>query len=280
MAQKKVLIDYSKYELVHNLAIGYKNGKKENAEKLIDCFNLFLNDYSIFLAYGSYVLGNYSIRRFISLYSRDKVRKNYNQYNYMPYVKQSIHDTVGRITYVLSDYSYQEIYNECACALLEMALIYKDTKPSFHNYVHKCFHYRLKDNLDKITSSSKRTIPFDDSIMLADDRVDYEYEQALEQICKSEKLEKTSFKVEDNYSVLDDRHLNYNWELGATCSDEFKILTPFERNLLIQSYIKKKSDIEISDNYGLARETVNRKKRIAIRKLEKILIENKKLTKR
>lgn len=59
----------------------------------------------------------------------------------------------------------------------------------------------------------------------------------------------------------------FNWINGVTCSELFKSLTPFERNLLVMSYIEKKTDTEIAQMYGLCRATIFRKKQAAIEKI-------------
>lgn len=276
---EKTSNQYEDYLKVHEYAKNYTKDNRSNASDIIKSFNYFLNNYTIFLVYGHYQINNYSIRKFLSLYSDKKVRSKINQYNYYPSVLNSLHHITEKINFLLSDYSYDDVYNECACALLYMAERYNDTKPSFHTYVKRCYHYRLKINIDKLTASSKFIIDLDTFEQLKTRRKSKdpiykdEYLEIEEMVDKEFNINNTSLSYkDDDYSIYDDRHINSNWINGITCSEHFKSLNNFERNILVENYLNKKSDKEIALNYGLARETINRKKRNAVNKLKNILI--------
>ena len=78
---------------------------------------------------------------------------------------------------------------------------------------------------------------------------------------------------EVNVSVYDNSLFNFNWINGTTCHELFQTLTPFERNILVFSYIYKQTDKEIADHYGLCRATINRKKKAAIEKIKNLPFE-------
>lgn len=61
---------------------------------------------------------------------------------------------------------------------------------------------------------------------------------------------------------------NINWVNGITCNKIFKTLTPFEREILIMSYLDKKKNSEIADICGVCRATINRKKQATIETLK------------
>lgn len=268
---------YEDYLKVHEYAKNYTKDDRSNASDIIKSFNYFLNNYTIFLVYGHYQISNYSIRKFLSLYSSKNVRSKINQYNYFPSVLNSLHTTTEKINYLLSDYTYDDIYNECTCALLDMAERYNDTKPSFHTYVKRCYHYRLKVNIDKLTASSKYIVDFNtfESLNKLNDNVCYdEYFEAIYLADKQASISNTSLSCKnDDYSIYDDNSINSNWINGITCGEQFKSLNNFERNILVENYLNKKTDKEIGLSYGLARETINRKKRNAVNKLKNILIQ-------
>ena len=67
--------------------------------------------------------------------------------------------------------------------------------------------------------------------------------------------------------------LNFNWTNGITCSELFKDLTSYEREIIILSFIKNKTDIEIGNIYGCHRATINEHKKKAVNKIKKIAIE-------
>lgn len=262
---------YNDYEKLHLIALEYKKGNTLLAAEIIYYFEPFINSYIRFLVHNEYYIENYSIRNFIGLYNSN-LKSKINQYKKKKNIKTYICDTVQKINYVISNYEECEIYNECVCAILEMANNYKDTKPSFHVYVKRCFHYYLKINLDKNSTTYKFSYNIDDYEL---DYILYDanYETIEEILNNTEKhyiYKKYPISIKEGYSVYDDEHIkSLNWELGLTCSEKFCNLNNFERFLLVGKYILNKTDAEVAIQYGLARETINRKKQIAISKIIK-----------
>lgn len=277
---------YNNYLDIHNYAINYTKDNRENASDIINAFSFFLNNYAIFLTYGSYSIKNNSIRKFISLYNNKDVKNRINQYKYSKYISNQICCTAEKINYLLSDYTYDDLYNECVCALLYMAEKYNDTKPSFHNYVKKCFHYRLKISIDKLTSSNKNLVELI-SLDISKDQngrhkqfiyVD-EYEQLIEKIDTQIKISNSTFSMKGfDIDMYNDNFIDFNWINGISCNEVFSVLNNFERSILVESYINKKTDKEIALKFGLARETINRKKRKAVKKMQ-VILEDKKYLK-
>lgn len=270
----------SDYVAVHNYALRYKDGDEESAEKLIECFNLFIYKYANFLAYGVCDINNYSLRSFVSLYIDDKrYRKALPSYMHKPFVKYQFGIYATNTSALFKKYTFDELYNECICVLLSMAKRYKDSRPSFHNYVFKCFHYELERSLKKLIKDplSKMDIPYDTQFVHAQNIsvqniYDYSYEALLDDINKEVQLKNSeTISVKDESTVYDLESLNINWINGITCSEEFKELTPFEREILVSNYISKKTDSQIADELGLCRATVNRKKSQAKKALYKKL---------
>lgn len=271
---------YNSYVTIHEYAINYTKDNRDNALELVSSFNFFLNNYAIFLTYGHYSINNSSIRKFISLYNNKDVKNKVNKYNYSNYVINQIHYTVEKINYLLSDYTYDDLYNECVCSLLYMAERYHDTKPSFHNYVKKCFHYRLKINIDKMISSNKNFLQLTDLNCYKIRKKQFyyidEYEQLIDELDNQIAISNSVFSIkETNTDMYNDNFIDFNWIQGITCSEIFKVLNNFERSILVESYLNKQTDKKIALKFGLARETINRKKRKAIKKIENVLKDKK-----
>ena len=52
-----------------------------------------------------------------------------------------------------------------------------------------------------------------------------------------------TLKEQDSISAYDIDSLNFNWTNGVTCGELFKDLTPYEREIIILSFIKNKKCI-------------------------------------
>ena len=68
--------------------------------------------------------------------------------------------------------------------------------------------------------------------------------------------------------------LNFNWTNGNTCSEIFKCLTSYERELIVMSFAQHKTDSEIASIYGCHRITIVKHKKIAVNKIKEYIKEN------
>jgi uncharacterized protein (UPF0248 family) len=94
---------------------------------------------------------------------------------------------------------------------------------------------------------------------------------------------KNALKSSDNL-VLNEKNemdpydvesLNFNWTNGTTCGELFECLTSYERELVILSFIKNKTDSEIASIYGCHRVTIVNHKKEAVRKIKKAALNKK-----
>lgn len=269
------------YLKVHEYALRYDGNDEQAAQELIEAFKLFIFRYANFLAYGVYDIGHTSLRNFISLYIKNKeYRKQLPMYKYKPYVSQKFAFYAAYTSALFDRYSFDELYNECVCVFLSMAKRYNDDRPSFHNYISKCYHYELQRGLKYLIKDPvvKISNPYDCGYNYSQNEHIYSYEALINDINKEVILKNAKqLTVTDENSVYDIESLNVNWINGITCSEEFSALTPFERELLINNYILKKTDTEIANELGLCRATVNRKKAQAKKTLYKALKTSKKI---
>lgn len=286
-------------ELQRNLAL-YKEGNREACEYIIVAFNSFLTKYTRFICNGDVPYYTYTdkngrkyskisptITQFVSLFTDNTTEEKDK--------KKKFSITCHKIRALFSKYEYGDIYNELVLALLNMANKYKIiTDPNdkhykkngtFHMYVNKCFHWeahrflkglvkdplshfellRLQDQFEDIE------LEINDTIILKDEKYERDFEKLIDKICRDVSIEnstKITLKETDDFDVYDDEALNFNWTNGITCSDLFKVLTPYERELMVLSFIQKKSETQISELYGCPRITINLHKRRAVQKIK------------
>lgn len=263
---------FDDYQRIHNLVMEYQAGAPQSADKLIEAFNGFLWRFVNYIHQGVFSIDNYCLRKFVSLFIADEnVRKRVAQYRFRPVVQEYLYNLARRVNVLFSQYTEEEIRQEAICTLLTMAKKYKDTqKPSFHNYVEKCFHFEAFRGLKGMIIDPITRLPQDEYIdnLIIDASVERDFNDFLVEIDYERSLKGATIPVEQvKSSPFDLDSLNTNWNNGVTCGDAFKNLSPFERSILVMHYIEDLTDTEIGEQYGLCRATINRKRLTAKAKI-------------
>lgn len=279
------------YLNLHQQVLAYQAGTPGAADYIVTEFHEFLSKYENLISYGKFDIEYICARRFLSLFMDNKpMRKNLSQYRFSPTIRRYIYETGAYVNrMIMKNCPKEDVYQILVLTLLEMAKRYKDyEKPSFHNYVDKCFHFHafmafkryFTDPSDRLRSESNGSRPsFDRNEMkdicelLEDNGALSAYDKTMNEVDHAMRLELTNdFVINENgVSVYDDQCLNLNWINGATCTEAFKELSPFERKILILAYIENKPDREIANEFGLCRAAINRKRRGAVKKLQDTL---------
>lgn len=285
-------------ELQRNLIL-YKEGNQEAVTYIIRIFHPFISKYTRFIVNGDLPHSKYidsngieryktsaTISKFVSLFI-DKKDTEMSK-------KKLFSFTCLKIKSLFSKYEYGDIYNELILALLNMANKYKITTEddkyhkangTFHMYVSKCFHWEAYRFLAKLVKDPlshfenlKLCDQFDDmddekeyhEVYVADKSSTFELQKMIESVSRQNDIEHANtltLKEDRPISIYDDDALNFNWTNGVTCSELFKTLTPYEREIIILSFMKNKTDIEIGKIYGYHRATINEHKKKAIDKI-------------
>ena len=260
------------YMKVHELVFEAQKGNDDAKIELLDMFDDFLSKYIDLIKDGEYNLNNYAIKKFIGFFIPDpKAKKAINQHFHKPTVRYEIEQAVRLITGIFSCYDKEDIKNDLFIVFWTLCRRYKDTRPSFHNYIKMCFSYEVLSYYRPLIKNSSINNPYSHITLEEHDKqtsTGIHMEMSLNNSNKYMSIKRyTSIKAKDKSSVYEDENLNTNWITGITCSKEFQILTTYERNLIIESYLKKRTDQEIADKYGLSRATINRRKQEAKKKL-------------
>lgn len=274
MMEKEYKVNYNieDYKYIHDLVYAYKLNKDSiAAHKLIECFKDFIHRYLFLFKHGKYNMEHYSIKSFIKLFIDNKsVKKQINCYKIKGTVQMAIEGVISKLNTLFANYNEHDIEQDLAIILLNMANNYKDTKPSFHTYVLRNYHYyvyryyekQLKDPLTASSNSkylSSEYFTIDSQIECkssVDDMEDVLNELECFYSVKNKKAVKTkSHSIYDNGFVRD-----INWINGITCSSIFSILTSFERKVIVMWYIDKMTDSQIANEFGVCRITINKKR--------------------
>lgn len=289
-------------ELQRNLIL-YKEGNQEAVTYIIKMFHPFITKYSRFIVHGDIPYYTYvdkngithkkvspTISMFVSLFIENDNKEER---------KKIFSNTCYKIKKLFSKYEYGDIYNELILALLNMANKYKiitdENNPhfkkngTFHMYVQKCFHWEAYKYLKKLIKDPlahfevlRLCDQFDDieledgnvaegQVFIEDNSSQILFEEMIDTTERNLRIKNANtltLKEEKNLSAHDMDTLNFNWTNGVTCSELFKDLTPYEREILILRFIKNKSDVEIGEIYGCHRATINEHRKKAIAKIK------------
>ena len=286
-------------ELQRNLIL-YKEGSQEAITYIIRIFHPFITTYTRFIINGDLPYSRYTdargierckvsatISRFVSLFIEKKGEETDK--------KKLFSSTCMRIKTLFSKYEYGDIYNELVLALLNMANKYKITSEgdkyhksngTFHMYISKCFHWEAYRYLTKLINDPlshfeviRLCDQFDDidtedntpEVCVEDETASFIFEEMMDTASRQSDIEHANtltLKEEESISAYDIDSLNFNWTNGVTCSELFQNLTPYEREIIILSFIKNKTDIEIGLIYGCHRATINEHKKRAVNKIK------------
>jgi RNA polymerase sigma factor (sigma-70 family) len=288
----------AEYKMVHELVYKFQAGDEAAADELIRNFSKFFTKYISLIKFGKYDLAHFSTRSFIKLFvDNPKERRLVN-----PYFKdklsgrQIIGSTISMIVKLFESSSQEDILQDLKIIFLTMCNKYKDTKPSFHAYVNKNFHfyaYRYFEKMTrdpvnrnsislstkiKISSSNSNTDSFQSELkdVIPDTTMMVESDYTVKNLEMHYNLKHSDIPVIENKeaNLYEDNFLDTNWINGITCGDIFECLTPFERQIITLWYVEKKTDTEIGEMFGVCRGTINRRRGIAKDKLFKHIKNN------
>lgn len=299
MTKKEKIFGLDDYKKIHNLVYAYQNNDVNAAEQIIKAFNGILSNYLALLKYNQFNIKDFSTRNFVKMFITDKEeKKKLNIFLHTTKFNSNyvyINKYINLINNIFKGEDVEDIENELITVLLTMCNKYKDTKPSFHQYVKKNFHFYVYRHFEKSIKdplfngyttnyysyqNSDTLSEFSISENLPDKNFVKEEEVLLNNLdlyYEMKNTDKIVIKTNKSITKYDDEFFDINWINGVTCSDIFKVLSSFERHILVLWYLQRKTDTNIAEKFGVCRTTINKKRRIAKDKLKKKLIENKML---
>lgn len=241
-------------------------GKKEYLEKLLEAYGYrdsewtsFLGKYLDILLYGKINLKDKDTRRFLQLYMKDPLLRSKLNYRYRDYVGELAGQEVA--TYLQNKVEIieeEDLKQQLVLIFIESVMRYKQVKKNigFNGYLYNIFRFRVYELL--------RVNVFKNETLL---KVDYrdEFEDVEDPRAK---IQPTEAWLDRFYaSELNRDELGIFW-INGRCGTPFKRLTTFERTLLRDRYLHKKTDGEIAKEYGYHINTIYNRRHKAIQKLE------------
>lgn len=224
--------------------------------ELLEIFDNFLTKYATMLYYNKYSLGDYDIRRFISLFVPDPTIRRYLGRNKLNLEgRRHVHDVMGSIQYMVRRYGDEEdIRQTVDLTFLQCVERYeRQGDVPFSGYLYSYYFYMLKKNVEGllIDQLGLKTFP-----LISDEESSEDWESDDRQ---------PGFTAPPEPSVEDFLHadvIDERWVAGDTAYPPFDVLTVQERQLIKWRFVNgdRSSDIanKITEHPNTVREHFNR----------------------
>lgn len=151
----------------------------------------------------------------------------------------------------------EEIMTDLHYLFLILAKRYKKMERSFCCYVFYAFKFEVARHIQKFTRNPAnihyRNTSYEELSLVS----------ASADMANNTLDDDITDKVYTNELGLP----NISWIQGLSCSEEFQLLTPLERKIIVKYYLEKKNDRQIAYEYGVHINTVNIKRHTATKKL-------------
>lgn len=246
-------------EEIQEMLVKAKAGDTVTQSFLLQKFDPFLSKYVNLLFYGTYDIGNYDMRRFISLFVTDANVRMYLKRNKLnEYGRHHVNETMGRICGMVQRYCDEEdVRQTINMTFLNCVMRYKRTKSKrggwvpFSGFLYSYFFYMVKKDVDVylIDQLGRKTFPLIDD----EDWGEEEDETQPGYTAPPEPSAEEMFGPEE---------IDEDWVLGDTALPPFDDLTIQQRQLIKWRYVDglKSSDIaqRITEHPNTVREHFNK----------------------
>lgn len=225
--------------------------------ELLKVFHNFLSKYTTLLFYGKYSLADYDIRRFISLFVKDRgVRQFLSKNKLNESGAKHVYECMRGIQYMIQRYGDEEDVDQTVkMAFLQCVSIYqRKEKVPFSGFLYSYFFFVLKKMVDAhlIDQLGRKTFPLIDDEDASDN--DFESDEKLKGF--------TAPPVPGIDEFIGAEIIDEYWVAGDTVHPPFDILSIQDRQLLRWRYIdrERSSDIalRITEHPNTVREHFNR----------------------
>ena len=230
---------------------------KKAGQELLDRFRPLIKKYLNIFKNNILDLKDNKTRMFVMTFMSEKrlkyaLKKSLTAYRFKAEINskfQFVRDNYGKK-------STEEIRSELQLLLLNLARRYKPMGRNFCGYVANVYIFEVTRHVQKylkeINNINFRNVEFDEYMTSENEQG---YETALE-----DRYYENSLGIPD-----------ISWICGEHCSDEFKILDNFERKILIKYYLEDYNDKQIAEVFGLHHNTVNQRRKGALKKIASYL---------
>ena len=243
---------------IEELVLNYQNyltliNKEEvinPAFELLERFSPLFKKYLALIKHNQIDFNDMEQKSFVSLFIDDRIlrrvlNRKVTPNSYKPDIYQKsnfIKETYG------TNYEEDIMYDLYIC-FLNVARRYKQIGKNFCAYLYNVYKHEVARFI-KAYIKNPLSIPYKN----------FQYEDFINGSEDTLIIEEQESSYYESLTGLPDT----SWILGETCSNEFLLLSPLQRKIIIKYYLEDWSDRQIAESMGIQTSSINSKRREAL----------------
>lgn len=243
---------------IEELVLNYQNyltliNKEEvinPAFELLERFSPLFKKYLALIKHNQIDFNDMEQKSFVSLFIDDRIlrrvlNRKVTPNSYKPDIYQKsnfIKETYG------TNYEEDIMYDLYIC-FLNVARRYKQIGKNFCAYLYNVYKHEVARFI-KAYIKNPLSIPYKN----------FQYEDFINGSEDTLIIEEQESSYYESLTGLPDT----SWILGETCSNEFSLLSPLQRKIIIKYYLEDWSDRQIAESMGIQTSSINSKRREAL----------------
>lgn len=225
-----------------------KQMSKDAAEELLERFKPLFKKYCTLIKTGNINYADKEMKNFVTSFIEDnELKKALKRPKQNAVFKKDIN---SKFKFVVETYGLlpdEDIMLDLQMIFLIIAKRYKQMGRSFCGYIYNAYRFEVSRHIKKYIKNPVN--------------IPYKMVEYTDYINNSE----ASYYEDEYETQLDIPDLK--WINGEDCSQAFKSLSHIERLILVKYYLDEWNDRQMSEHFGIHINTVNQKRRAAVKKI-------------
>lgn len=248
-----LVLDFQKQFTIDDLTEDEEEYYRECGNLLIAKFSPLFKKYLTLLKYTHIDFTDKEMKEFIALFIDDyELKKALFRKKINATHRAQIYQKFNFVIETYGKVSEEDIISDLNMCFLTLAKRYKQVGKNFCAYVYNSYRHEVARHIKKYINNP-----------LSIQYKNYQYEDCI----NGENDLFIDVSYEDNYYESNTGLPDFTWISGQSCSDVFNVLTTFQRKILIKYYLEDWNDKQIANYLGAHINTVNQKRRDAIKLL-------------
>ena len=242
---------------IEELVLNYQNYLKINnkeevinpAFELLERFSPLFKKYLALIKHNQIDFNDMEQKSFVSLFIDDRILRRVLNRKVTPNSYKS--DIYQKSNFIKETYGVnneEDIMYDLYICFLNVARRYKQMGKNFCAYLYNVYKHEVARFI-KAYIKNPLSIPYKN----------FQYEDFIN---GSEDM--LIIEEQDSYYESLTGLPDMSWILGETCSNEFLLLTPLQRKIIIKYYLEDWSDRQIAESMGIQTSSINSKRREAL----------------
>ncbi len=243
---------------IEELVLNYQNYLKINnkeevinpAFELLERFSPLFKKYLALIKHNQIDFNDMEQKSFVSLFIDDRILRRVLNRKVTPNSYKS--DIYQKSNFIKETYGVnneEDIMYDLYICFLNVARRYKQMGKNFCAYLYNVYKHEVARFI-KAYIKNPLSIPYKN----------FQYEDFINGSEDALIMEEQESSYYESLTGLPD----ISWVLGETCSNEFLLLSPLQRKIIIKYYLEDWSDRQIAESMGIQTSSINSKRREAL----------------